>query len=139
MDTPTKPITVLVAEDDPDDRVLAEDLLRRIEWIGAVNFVSDGEELIDYLLQCGCNERLTARTPDLILLDLNMPRKNGLQALAEIKAIPALAQIPVVLLTGSDRVSDVNRAYELGARSYMVKPLTMQRVKLGLGPSQARC
>lgn len=130
-------ITVLIADDDPDDCVLASDVLREIEFVGDVRFVEDGDALLDYLRRRGrFSTESDWRRPDLILLDLYMPTKNGLEVLAELRADAELARIPVVVLTGSETGSDVERAYELGARSYLVKPLTHQRVIVGLQPVQ---
>jgi len=97
-----KPITILVAEDDPDDRLLARQALEQSRLIGDLRFVEDGEELIDYLHHRGnYSDPGTSPRPGLILLDLNMPRKDGREALREIKSDPRLRDIPVVVLTTS--------------------------------------
>jgi CheY-like chemotaxis protein len=133
MSRSVEPITVLVVDDDPDDRLLARDLLREVPAVRDVRLIEDGEELFDYLHRRGKFARMTGwRRPSVILVDLYMPKKNGFELLAELKADPVLASIPVVVLTGSDSGADVQRAYSLGARSYMVKPLTLQRVTIGL-------
>jgi CheY-like chemotaxis protein len=112
-----------MAEDDADDRLLAKDALAECRLAGDLHFVEKGEELLDYLFQRG---RYTAPSdaprPGLILLDLNMPRKDGREALQEIKADPALRRIPVVVLTTSKADTDIDRIYELGANSFIAKP-----------------
>jgi CheY-like chemotaxis protein len=116
----------LIAEDDPDDQLLTREALAESRLANTVCFVNDGQELLDYLRQAGpYTERATVR-PDLILLDLNMPRKDGREALAEIKADPALRSIPVVILTTSTANEEIQRAYDLGANSFVVKPVTFE-------------
>jgi two-component system, response regulator len=127
MKSERKPILILLAEDDPDDRVLLRDALDEGRLVNQLRCVEDGEELMDYLHRRG---RYTgadaAPRPGLILLDLNMPRKDGREALKEIKADPALRQIPVVVLTTSQAEEDIFRSYDLGANSFVTKPLTFQ-------------
>ena len=113
-----------MADDDPDDRLLVEEAL---EEGGASSFqlrcVGDGEELVGYLTRQGpYAEPGSSPRPDLILLDLKMPRKDGHQALREIKGDPRLRRIPVVVLTTSKAEEDVARAYDSGANSFVVKP-----------------
>jgi two-component system, response regulator len=123
MKPSSRPITVVVAEDDPDDRVLIGEALLATRLSGDVRFVVDGEELMDYLRHRGSYARRGASPrPSLILLDLNMPRKNGSEALAEIKSDPALRQVPVVVLTTSEAEEDVFQSYDLGANSFITKP-----------------
>lgn len=118
-----RPITIVVADDDPDDRVLIREALLETRLSGDVRFVVDGEELMDYLLHRGpYAKRGESPRPSLILLDLNMPRKNGSEALAEIKSDPALRQVPVVVLSTSEAEEDVFRSYDLGANSFITKP-----------------
>jgi len=120
-----KPVTVLMADDDEDDRMLARDAFA--ECAGALDLrcVEDGEDLMDYLRRRGPYEDAAAApTPSLILLDLNMPRKDGREALAEIKADPVLRRIPVVVLTTSKAEEDVMRSYDLGVSSFISKPVT---------------
>lgn len=112
---------ILLAEDDPDDRVLIEHAYRSSGGREPLVFVEDGEELLDYLRGRGRFVPAPPR-PELILLDLNMPRKDGREALAELKADPDLRRIPVVVLTTSGTPEDVARAYALGANSYVRKP-----------------
>jgi CheY-like chemotaxis protein len=118
--TPQRMPTILMAEDDPDDRLLVKDALERAHIPNRLFFVEDGEELMDYLL--GGEKEETPR-PDLILLDLNMPRKDGREALREIKRSPDLRQIPIVVLTTSREEEDITHSYEMGAGSYIVKPV----------------
>ena len=113
---------ILMAEDDADDRLLAKDALAECELAGDLHFVENGEELLDYLLQRGKYSEQNAPRPRLILLDLNMPRKDGREALREIKANAALRPIPVVVMTTSRADTDIDRIYELGANSFITKP-----------------
>jgi len=113
-----------MAEDDSDDRLLVTDALAACELENTIRFVADGEELMDYLLHRG--KYLTpesAPSPTFILLDLNMPKKDGRQALAEIRAHPDLRRLPVVVFTTSRAESDVGTVYDLGANSFVVKPV----------------
>ena len=118
-------MTILFADDDPDDRVLVRDALEESQLDSDFHSVEDGEELMDYLCRRGeyANREHSPR-PDLILLDLNMPRKDGREALKEIKADPALRRIPVVVLTTSRAEEDIRRTYDLGANSFITKPVT---------------
>ncbi len=113
-----------MADDDPDDRLLSKEALTEARLANDLYFVEDGEELIDYLYQRGKFSEETAPRPGLILLDLNMPKKDGRQALKEIKADPALKQIPIVVLTTSKAEEDILKTYELGVNSYITKPVT---------------
>lgn len=115
--------TVLMAEDDPDDRFIMEQALRGIESGGDLRFVVDGEELMQYLRRLGnyADPMLSPR-PALILLDLNMPKKDGRQALLEIKADPDLQRIPVVIWTTSYEKEDKVRCQKAGADVYVTKP-----------------
>jgi CheY-like chemotaxis protein len=117
---------VIIAEDDPDDRLLIKDALREggSENIEA-HFVNDGAELLDYLYHRGDYERVEETPqPELVLLDINMPKKSGLEVLEEIKQDPALRTIPVVLLTTSRAPEYVARSYELGGSGFITKPGT---------------
>ncbi|MFB8792437.1 MAG: response regulator [Potamolinea sp.] len=118
-------ITILMADDDEDDRLLAGEALAESRLANALYFVRDGEELMDYLYRRGkyVLESDSPR-PGLILLDLNMPKKDGREALEEIKADPNLRQIPVVVLTTSMAEEDIYRTYDLGANSFIAKPVT---------------
>ena len=122
-----KAITILIADDDPDDRMLAQDALVESRLGNDLRFVEDGEELMDYLHRRGKHaEPASSPRPGLILLDLNMPRKDGREALAEIKADPELRRIPVVVLTTSKADEDILRSYDLGVNSYITKPVSFQ-------------
>jgi len=115
---------ILMAEDDSDDRLLVQDAVAECGWEGDLRFVADGEELLDYLLRRGkYRQPAAAPRPGLILLDLNMPKKDGREALREIKADPELRRIPVVILTTSKADTDVGRIYDLGANSFISKPI----------------
>lgn len=129
MPTRTKPITILVADDDPDDRQLTREAFEENHLANDLRFVEDGEELLDYLYQRGkYGAEGAAPPPGLILLDLNMPRKDGREALQEIKADPRLRTIRVVVMTTSKAEEDVLRSYNLSAASYITKPVTFERL-----------
>jgi two-component system, response regulator len=122
-----KSITILVAEDDEDDRLLTEEALEENRLANDLHFVEDGEELMDYLLHRGnYSDPNSAPRPSLILLDLNMPRKDGREALKEIKADPSLRQIPIVVLTTSKAEEDILRTYDLGVSSFIAKPVVFE-------------
>jgi CheY-like chemotaxis protein len=117
-------ITILMADDDEDDRMMTRDALRAGRLANDLRFAVDGEDLLDYLRQQGRYAASgSAPRPGLILLDLNMPRKDGREALAEIKADPELRSIPVVVLTTSRAEEDVARSYDLGVNSFVTKPV----------------
>jgi CheY-like chemotaxis protein len=120
-----KPITILMADDDADDRQMTKDAFAESRLANDLRFVEDGEELLDYLQRRGkySNPDSSPR-PGLILLDLNMPRKDGREALREIKADPALKKIRIVVLTTSKAEEDIYRSYDLSAASYITKPVT---------------
>ena len=129
MSNHTKPFIILVAEDDADDRLLAQDALQECQFPGEVRFVENGEELLDYLFQRGSYQHPElAPRPGLILLDVNMPRKDGLEALQEIKSNPALRKIPVVIFTTSRGDTDISRIYDMGANSFITKPVTFEQL-----------
>ena len=125
MSSVPKPITILLADDDADDRVLAQDALKESRLANDLRFVENGEELMDYLMRRGAYaDPASSPTPGVILLDLNMPRKDGREALREIKSNPALRSIPVVVLTTSKAEEDIYRSYDLGVNSFITKPVT---------------
>lgn len=125
------PITILFAEDDDDDFLLAQDAFAEYHLRNEIRRVRDGEELLDYLLQRDAYAAPgAAPMPSLILLDLNMPRKDGREALAEIKAHPVLCSIPVIALTTSHVEEDILRTYQLGVSSYIRKPVTFDQLCL---------
>ncbi len=115
-------VPILIAEDDADDRELALDALRESRLLNPLHFVRDGVELMEFLQRTG--QYGDAPRPGLILLDLNMPRMNGREAIGRIKSDPDLRQIPIVVLTTSRAEEDIYRTYDLGVSSYVVKPVT---------------
>jgi two-component system response regulator len=120
-----KPITILMADDDPDDRQMTREAFESSRVANDLRFVENGLELMDYL--CRRNkyaEPALSPRPGLILLDLNMPKKDGRQALAEIKADPNLRNIRIVVMTTSKAEEDILRTYDLGACSFVTKPVT---------------
>jgi CheY-like chemotaxis protein len=121
-----RPITILLADDDDDDRELTRDALQDSRLANEMRFAVDGQDLMDYLRRDGiyADPSVDAPRPGLILLDLNMPKKDGREALAEIKADPVLRQIPIVVLTTSKAEEDVMRSYDLGCNSFITKPVT---------------
>jgi CheY-like chemotaxis protein len=120
-----KSVVILVADDDPEDCLFIKDAFKEGLLANGLRFVEDGEELMDYLRHQGKFEdpSLSPR-PGIILLDLNMPKKDGREALKEIKSDPDLRSIPVVILTTSKDEEDILRSYGLGANSYVTKPVT---------------
>ncbi|HLI58413.1 MAG TPA: response regulator [Solirubrobacteraceae bacterium] len=132
-----RPITILMADDDEDDRDLTRDALEDTECVEQMEFVRDGQDLLDYLRGEGpyaeSGSPAGRPEPSIILLDLNMPRKDGREALAEIKSDRELRHIPVVVLTTSSDAVDVRSAYDLGANSYITKPVTGAGLEAALG------
>ena len=127
MTTSRSPITILMADDDADDRMFAKDALEEARLANDLHFVEDGEELMDYLRHQGKFVGLNGSPkPGLILLDLNMPRKDGREALKEIKEDEELKRIPVVVLTTSKAQEDIYRTYDLGVSSYITKPVSFE-------------
>ena len=127
MELYRRPITILMADDDEDDCQLTKEAWEGNELANDLRFVKDGEELLDYLEHRGqYSDPADSPSPGLILLDLNMPRKDGREALQEIKASPELRRIPIVVLTTSKAEEDIIRSYDLGASSYITKPVTFE-------------
>lgn len=122
------PITILMADDDDDDFVLTQKALKESKLLNTLVRVKDGEELMDYLLGRGDYAGQKLRRPGVILLDLNMPRMDGREALKEIKATPALSNIPIVVFTTSKAEEDVYRSYQLGSNSFITKPVTFENL-----------
>ena len=122
-----KPITIVMADDDAEDRRMTKEALEESRLANDLRFVEDGVELLQYLRHEGkyTSEEDSPR-PGLILLDLNMPRVDGREALAEIKRAPELRMIPVVILTNSRVDEDIYQSYDLGVNSYIVKPVTFE-------------
>ena len=120
------PITILICDDDEDDRLLTKQALEDAHVSNTVNFVEDGEQLLDYLYQRGeyAGETGKAPRPGLILLDLNMPKMDGREALKVIKGDNTLRDIPIVVLTTSGLDQDIVRSYQLGVISFITKPVT---------------
>ncbi len=118
-------IVILIAEDDPDDRMLTIRALEQNRLANDIQWVEDGEELMDYLHRRGAYaDGARAPRPGLILLDLNMPRMDGREALQAIKADPELRRIPVVVLTTSRAEQDIVQSYDLGVNAFVTKPVT---------------
>lgn len=113
-----------MADDDPDDRMLTKDALSENKLANDLHFVEDGEELLDYLYQRGNYNESNAPKPGLILLDLNMPKLDGREALKVIKSDPQLKRIPIVVLTTSKAEEDILKTYDLGVNSFITKPVT---------------
>ena len=121
----SKPIRILIADDDADDRMLIEDAFVEARLNNPIDFVNDGEQLMDYLKREGDYAHLTEESvPGLILLDLNMPKKDGRTALKEIRADDYLRRIPIVILTTSKSEEDILRTYNLGVNSFITKPVS---------------
>ena len=137
MRTERKPIVILLADDDEEDRMLAWDALAESRLSNDITCVTDGEDLMDYLQRRGkYAPPAEAPRPGLILLDLNMPKKDGREALREIKSDPELRQISVVVLTTSKAEEDIYSSYDSGASSFISKPVTFEglvEVMKGLG------
>ena len=125
MNAPANAVRILVAEDDADDRLLIRNAFEASGMPGKLCFVNDGEELLDYLYRRGkyANGGSTDQ-PGIILLDLNMPKVDGREALKVIKNDDALKRIPIVVLTTSNAEIDVVRSYDLGVNSFITKPVT---------------
>lgn len=119
-------ITILVADDDEEDRMMVKDAFQESRLANDLRFVENGEQLMDYLYRRGAyTDPQTSPVPGLILLDLNMPRKDGRAALQEIKSDQRLRKIPVVVLTTSKAEQDIVRSYDLGVNSFITKPVTL--------------
>lgn len=124
---PVKPITILMADDDADDRLMTKEAFEESQLRNELRFVENGAELLDYLYRRGkYSDPATSPRPGIILLDLNMPKKDGREALAEIKRDPELSTIRVIVLTTSKAEEDIYRTYNLGAASYITKPVTFE-------------
>jgi CheY-like chemotaxis protein len=122
-----RPISILVADDDPDDRMMIEEAFVENRIANKIVFVEDGEQLMAYLHREGPYAELKdAPYPGIILLDLNMPKKDGREALREIKADKDLCRIPVIVLTTSIAEEDIVRTYGLGVSSFITKPVSFE-------------
>lgn len=122
-----RPVTILMADDDPDDRLMAREAFEESRLANQLFFVHDGVELMDYLHRRGdYADPARSPRPGVILLDLNMPRKDGREALREIKVDADLRRIPIVILTTSKAEEDILRSYDPGANSFITKPVTFE-------------
>ncbi|MBI4389254.1 MAG: response regulator [Nitrospinae bacterium] len=120
----SKPFVILIAEDDEDDYLLTMEALKEAGVNNQVHWVKDGEELMGYLDRNNLHDNgESAGKTGMILLDLNMPKKDGREALKEIKANPILRRIPVIILTTSKADSDISHSYDLGVNSFIQKPV----------------
>ena len=126
MSNTCKSVAILMADDDEDDRMMAKEALEEARLSIDLYFVEDGEELMDYLQHRGRYSGNNVTRPGLILLDLNMPRKDGREALKEIKDDPDLRRIPIVVLTTSKAEEDILRTYDLGVNSFITKPVSFE-------------
>ena len=124
-DDPIAPIEILLVEDNEDDIILVEEAFAGARMMNVINNVRDGEAALAYLRQEGPYKN--AVRPGLILLDINMPKKNGFEVVEAIKANPQLQPLPVIILTTSEREEDVVRSYVYGACSYIRKPVSLER------------
>jgi len=120
-------IVILMADDDDDDYLLTKKALKESKLLNTLVRVTDGEELLDYLHARG-QYKSTAQRPGIILLDLNMPRKDGREALKEIKSNPDFHDIPIVIFTTSKAEEDVFKSYQLGSNSFITKPVTFDNL-----------
>ena len=129
MDEKKRSVVILMADDDEDDRLMAKEAFAEVKLLNDFHTVEDGEELMEYLQRRGkyADPRFSPR-PGIILLDLNMPKKDGRQALKEIKEDPSLRHIPIVVLTTSKAEEDILRSYDLGVNSFIVKPVTFDQL-----------
>lgn len=114
---------ILIADDDADDQLMLKEAFRELDMEKVVDIVNDGQEVLDYLTQHGKFENKHL-LPRIILLDLNMPRKDGREVLATIKSLPVLNKIPVIVFSTSSHAEDISSVYDLGANSYICKPNT---------------
>jgi CheY-like chemotaxis protein len=122
-----QPIEILLVDDNDDDVVLLEESFRDSRFLNLLQVVHDGEEAIRYLRRQGTYQ--SAKTPGLVLLDINMPKMNGFEVLQVMKADPLLKTIPVVMLTTSTRDEDIARSYDGGACSFVSKPVSLDKLK----------
>ena len=122
-----EPMEILLVEDNEDDILLEQEALADAKLVNLMSVVRDGEEALAYLRREGKYQ--TARVPGLILLDINMPKKNGFEVLNEMKADPALKHIPVVMLTTSDSEADIVKSYARGACSFITKPMDFDKFR----------
>jgi CheY-like chemotaxis protein len=123
-----KPITILLVEDNPDDVELTLRAFKKAKLKNNVIVVRDGQEALDYIYHQGAyQDKDKAPTPGLILLDLKLPRVDGIEVLRKLKSVPQKRRIPVVVLTISEREVDIVKSYDLGANSYIIKPVDFDK------------
>ncbi|MEI7033459.1 response regulator [Streptomyces pratensis] len=125
MTTPAQPIEVLLVEDDPGDELMTREAFEDNKIRNTLHVVRDGQEALDFLYRRG--DHTGAPRPDLVLLDLNLPKYDGRQVLEQIKGDPELALIPVVVLTTSSAEEDILRSYKLHANAYVTKPVDLDQ------------
>ncbi|MBK3582672.1 response regulator [Streptomyces microflavus] len=125
MNSPVQPIEVLLVEDDPGDELMTREAFEDNKIRNTLHVVRDGQEALDFLYRRG--EYTEAPRPDLVLLDLNLPKYDGRQVLEQIKSDPELALIPVVVLTTSSAEEDILRSYKLHANAYVTKPVDLDQ------------
>lgn len=125
MTPASRPIDILLVEDDPGDELITREAFERNKLRNRLHVAHDGEEGLNYLYQRGAYE--DAKRPDLILLDLNLPKYDGRQLLEKIKSDPDLSRIPVVVLTTSSAEEDILRSYKLHANAYVTKPVDLDQ------------
>ena len=127
MDEQVQPVDILLVEDNEDDIVIVQEAFAESRLLNLIHVVRDGEEAVAYL-RCEGIYQKTPR-PGLVMLDINMPKKNGFEVLETMKADPALRSIPVIMLTVSDREEDIIKSYANGACSFIKKPVDFDRFK----------
>ncbi|MDJ1640655.1 response regulator [Streptomyces pakalii] len=125
MNTPVQPIEVLLVEDDPGDELMTREAFEDNKIRNTLHVVRDGQEALDFLYRRGTYTE--APRPDLVLLDLNLPKYDGRQVLEQIKGDPELSLIPVVVLTTSSAEEDILRSYKLHANAYVTKPVDLDQ------------
>jgi CheY-like chemotaxis protein len=121
------PVDILLVDDNDDDVLMVQRSFQSAKLVNVLQVVGDGEEALAYLRKEGEFEH--AARPGLVLLDINMPKKNGFEVLEEMKADPTLRDIPVIMLTTSERDEDVVRSYNSGAATFVPKPVTFEQLK----------
>ena len=119
-----RPVQILLVEDNPDDVAITKRAFEKGEVVSRLIVARDGQEVVDLL----CGGDGSAARPDLVLLDINLPKVNGLDVLAKVRATAAVSAVPIVMLTASGRREDIDRSYQLGANSYIQKPIVFERL-----------
>ena len=122
MDSFQKSFNIVIAEDDEDDYLLISEAFNKIENISCIHWAKDGEQLLSYFSACEESDKTREKKPSLTIRDFNMPKKDGREALEEIKNNPDCKTIPIIVLTTSQASSDIEQAYQLGANSFIQKP-----------------